>query len=108
MIVKNIKKICAVIIILIFISVSTFLIDSCLAEDNKSPIFSFPYAHINDGGSVCYLGLGYQIIKWKTYSEDLKFYNVGVEKHYIFGINLYPENPNIPLLKEKIYKEAFL
>ena len=73
-----------------------------LAEDNKSPIFSFPYAHINDGGSVCYLGLGYQIIKWKTYSEDLKFYNVGVEKHYIFGINLYPENPNIPLLKEKI------
>ena len=42
MIVKNIKKICAVIIILIFISVSTFLIDSCLAEDNKSPIFSFP------------------------------------------------------------------
>ena len=51
MIVKNIKKICAVIIILIFISVSTFLIDSCLAEDNKSPIFSFPYAHINDGGS---------------------------------------------------------
>lgn len=98
MIVKNMKKICIIIIILIFISVSTFLIDSYLAEDNRSPIFSFPYAYINDGGTVCYLGLGYQIIKWKTYAGVPQCYNVGVEKHYILGINLYPEKANIPLV----------
>lgn len=99
---KIIKRACAVLATVICISVTTFFIDSTLAENNKSPIFSIPYAHMNDGGSVCYLGLGYQIIKWKTYSDNLQYYNVGVEKHYIFGIDLYPQEIDVYLMKEKL------
>lgn len=97
---KILKIFCITLVILILISIATFFIDSTLAENDKSPIFSIPYAHMNDGGSVCYLGLGYQIVKWKVYSDNLQYYNVGVEKHYILGINLYPEKSNIPLVRE--------
>lgn len=97
---KKIKIVCIIFLTLICISLATFFTDSALIENNKSPIFSFPYAHMNDGGSVCYLGFGYQMIKWRKLTDNQQGYDVGVEKHYLVGINLYPETSNVILDRE--------
>lgn len=95
-IIKKAKKAICILAFIVGISIVTFFIDSTLANNNQAPIFSVPYAHMNDGGSTCYMGLGYQIIRWKVLVYP-RGYNIGVEKHFLMGIILDPQKPKISL-----------
>lgn len=89
------KAIC-ILAFIVGISILTFFTDSTLADHNRTPLFSIPYAHMDDGGSTCYVGLGYQIIKWKVLNYPRGYYT-GVEKHFLTGINRNPNKPNVSL-----------
>ena len=98
---KTKKTLLIIIAVIVGFSIITFSVDGTLADNNRTPIFSIPYAHMSDGGSVCYLGLGYQIVKWEILADNRQGYNVGVEKHFLSGIDLFPPKANIPLAFEK-------
>lgn len=90
------KIIIRILAVVVGISLVTFFIDSTLADHNLGPVFSVPNANMNDGGSACYMGLGYQIIRWNVLVYP-RGHNVGVEKHYLMGISLDPQKPNVSL-----------
>ena len=90
------KKIIHILAVVVGISFVAFFIDSTLADHNLAPVFSVPYAHMNDGGSTCYMGLGYQIIRWNVLVYP-RGHHVGVEKHYLIGISLDTQKPNVSL-----------
>ena len=93
----------SIIIFLLFIvSISTYLIDSHRIENNQPPIFILHTNRYDDGGTISYFGFGYQLIKWKRsaseddYSKGIEFL-VGIEKHYLFGIRGYVDEPQVEL-----------
>ena len=98
------KIICIVLAVLMGTSLLSFAIDSWLAESGKTPVLSVPYAVEGDEESSHYLGLGYQITVWKRYSKGRDVTPgifTGVEKKYLFGINLEQEHPSVPLTQQK-------
>ena len=97
---RRVKVLFIILVCVLGCSLGTFFIDASLAEQGDRPIFSIPYAHVNDGGSTGYLGLGYQIITWRKIQED-NSYLVGVEKHYMMGIDIDFSGPKIPLGKQE-------
>jgi hypothetical protein len=94
---KHLKRAAILLCVFFCISLLTYFADSGLADQGGKPIFSVPYAHVNDGGSTGYLGLGYQIIKWHSFADQKGNYYVGVEKHYLIGIRINFDKPSVPL-----------
>lgn len=84
------------VLILSVYSVTTFFIDSLLVDSGKKAPFAIPN-YIEDGGTVIYYGLGYQIISWKRLSYSPGYTWQGVEKHYLFGMIDIDDGPTIEL-----------
>ena len=99
------KGICIGAAALIGVSLVSFALDSLLAEIGRTPVLSIRYQVATDEESAHYLGLGYQITLWRRYSEGADEMGpvlfTGVEKKYLFGINLAQENPSVPLTRER-------
>lgn len=82
---------------LFVLSITTYMIDSNLVEDNKKPIFIFHTTCLNDGGTQIYYGFGYQIINWNIIGENENIILKGIEKHYLLDIVDPIKGPNIKL-----------
>lgn len=95
------KKVLAIFSIFIFCSVIFLNVDYNRLKSNKSPIFSIELNCFKDGGTISYLGFGYQLINWQQLStlNGKSGYVVGVELLYFpffkdwffFKNNLTPE-----------------
>lgn len=85
-------------LILSVYSLTTFFIDSSLVDNGKKARFAKSY-YAEDGGTIVYRGLGYQIISWKKMSVPPGYNWEGVEKHYLFGMIDIGDGPTIELQK---------
>ena len=80
------KKLLRIVLCILLVVVLMFTMDTVLAFSGARPVFCIPFA-ANDGGSVWYLGLGYQIMQWHSISsteESMDGYLVGTEVHSWF------------------------
>ena len=89
--------------VFVLTSVVLYAIDKNRAEKDESPLFSLSKTNVNDGGTVIYYGLGYQIIVYQRLNSQYPAgtYDCGVEYHYLFGFNSTNE-PEIELTPKKI------
>lgn len=101
--IKKILKNKAIIVILIclvlFFVVSGifYQVDYRRVVTGQEPILAIHTVRYDDGGTTCYYGLGYQIIKWKRLSSEYGRYLTGVERHYLFGMAIPPDSPQVEL-----------
>jgi len=92
-----------IIFIVAFISILTYIIDSQRLENHQTPIFILHTDNLNDGGTTVYYGIGYQLINWKRINPDnVNTVLVGIEKHFIIGIDIYVEKPKVELKETSI------
>lgn len=104
---KGIRWLCGILVaIALTFSLLSFQIDSKRVDIGEKPLFCLRKDSFDDGGTVAYYGLGYQIIRYHKLGDDpgnVNAYYYGVEKHYGIGmIDLIHSNPTITLeLRDK-------
>lgn len=88
--------------------ISTFvvfgIIDYNRFMDDKTPIFIVKKDGLENGGTIIYYGIGYQLINWKLLDEDsVEYYYAGKEVHFLHYIDPLEDEPSIKLekLREK-------
>lgn len=66
------RKTIILVIILVILWLIMFGIDYVRVKEEKLPIFCIESAHVADGGTTIYMGLGYKVINYniKTYSDE--------------------------------------
>ena len=84
-------------IALLLISSVTYYINIKRIAVNMLPIFTIKTENLNDGGTIIYYGIGYQIIFWKKLSDEPYYYYTGVEYHYLFDMIDAKQGPSIDL-----------
>ena len=80
------KKCLRIVLCILLIVALMFTMDTILAFNGARPVFCIPFT-ANDGGSVWYLGLGYQIMQWhqiSSASDGMDGYLGGTEVHSWF------------------------
>lgn len=83
-----------------------YRVDSQRVDSGEKPVFCLRKDNFNDGGTVAYYGLGYQIIRYHILGDDpsnIEAYYYGIEKHYLIGMrDCCNSEPIIPLeLRDK-------
>lgn len=58
-----------IILAIVFLPRITYTIDSSLVEQDKRPIFVIKRVMVKDGGTIVYMGFGYQVIKWNRLTD---------------------------------------
>ncbi len=84
---KNIRYIIIFLVILIFSFIVVGTIDIIRFKNGNKPIFIVNEQHLNDGGTVVYYGIGYQLIEWKQMDDSVISdigYLTGRECHVLF------------------------
>lgn len=75
---KSLKKplmmtlvvIVSAIVLLTGFSVLTYNVNIQRLNNGEAPLFIFHTNAVNDGGTVIYSGVGYHIVKWKSFIEN--------------------------------------
>lgn len=88
---KTLIRVSIIIIVLIAISIFTFVIDVNRIIDKREPIFCIQKAVYEDGGTVEYLGLFYKIYKFKNKNnvETMKFGGIFSTYESVVGDEIY-------------------
>jgi len=73
-------KILKIVIVIFIVWSSIFLVDYFRVKDDKLPIFCFKIGGLQDGGTIYYIGIGYKVIDFHTYTTIKEGI---IEKKYI-------------------------
>ena len=94
---KFLKNVIIVIIGILILAIIFGFIDYNRYRNNQKPIFAFPMTYM-DGGSVEYVGLGYQIIYFNMIEDSMAIQKDGKiirpERISIYKYKESEENPN--------------
>ncbi len=96
---RNIRYVVIFLVILIISFIVFGIIDIIRFKNGKEPIFIVNQEHLNDGGTVVYYGIGYQLIEWKQIDDSVIsdiVYLTGKECHVLFFVDIN-EGPTIQL-----------
>ncbi|MDE7398663.1 MAG: hypothetical protein K2N06_03955 [Oscillospiraceae bacterium] len=79
--IKTLLIVCVVVIVLLgFFSIGTYNINVAQINNGKAPLFIFSTNVVNDGGTRIYKGLGYHIIEWSSYIENVDLKDEHIKK----------------------------
>jgi hypothetical protein len=81
---RKITKLSVILLLLILISIITSRIDYSRLSNGNKPLFSLAIAHFKDGGTVAFIGFGYQLISWHQIAI-----NDQIKKGYLVGTELF-------------------
>ena len=98
---KDLIRIVIVLAGLFIISISAYAVDISRAKNNQKPIFVINKTLLDDGGTVVYSGLGYQIVVWHKMTGRPRTFYYGVESHYLAGFYHSGDQPDVVLTEIK-------
>lgn len=67
---KKIKVLILLVLVLLITSFAFYLVDNRKIKQNEKPIFSIKITSYDDGGSIKYLGLFYNVCQIKELGEE--------------------------------------